>query len=211
MKKFLNTFSVSLLIVLFFITGCQMHGNNNGVDDLLKTPPYASLTDSINQFPDNASLYLKRAALLTKNNQHEIAFHDFWPTVIENVRNGREQKIHFSKGIVDGQDNIVANCVEKMKRATAKAIKTLEGKLSNVGNLESFLPDLNGFFEACTRWNADMTLCETSLELIPKNCIPRKGTPINQLVGLPYEFDFEGNHSLCYTKPIITSSYHYLS
>jgi tetratricopeptide (TPR) repeat protein len=75
MKEFLKSFTVFLFAAL--AAGCQMAGNNNAENDLLKTQPYASLTDSINQFPDNASLYLRRAELLTKNNRHEIAFYDF--------------------------------------------------------------------------------------------------------------------------------------
>src|ERR1700722_12195547 len=118
MKKFLDTFSVSLLIVLFFITSCQMHGNNNGADDLLKNPPYASLTDSITQFPDNASLYLKRAELLTKNNQHEIAFNDFkksWElnpaeqTAFEYVSNLS------ITGKSDAAVNFLQNCITKFQ------------------------------------------------------------------------------------------------
>lgn len=66
MKKFLDTFSIGLLFVLFFITGCQMHGNNNADDDLLKNPPYASLTDSITQFPDNASLFFKKSGIINQ-------------------------------------------------------------------------------------------------------------------------------------------------
>jgi tetratricopeptide (TPR) repeat protein len=116
MKKFLNTFSIGSLIVLFFITSCQMHGNNNGADDLLKNPPYASLTDSITQFPNNASLYLKRAELLTKNNQHEIAFHDLkrsWEldpaeqTAFEYVSNLS------ITGKSDAAVNFLQNCITK--------------------------------------------------------------------------------------------------
>jgi tetratricopeptide (TPR) repeat protein len=76
MDKILKSFSAGLLVLLFFVPGCRTHENGAG-EDLLKTQPYASLTDSIDQFPGNASLYLRRAELLSRNNQHEIAFNDF--------------------------------------------------------------------------------------------------------------------------------------
>lgn len=58
---------------------------NNGPDQnqtepdriLLQQPPFAALTDSIRQFPKDATLYFRRADLLSRNNQHEIAASDF--------------------------------------------------------------------------------------------------------------------------------------
>src|SRR5271154_4320909 len=76
MKKFLKLFSAFLLLAFLFITGCKMPGNNDK-DEILKNKPFSAITDSIEQFSDNASLYLRRAELLTQNNQHEIAFNDF--------------------------------------------------------------------------------------------------------------------------------------
>ncbi len=65
-----------MLSAIIFFAGCNIR-ENNAKDDLLKSPPYAALTDSIEQFPKNASLLLKRAELLTQNNMHEVAFDDF--------------------------------------------------------------------------------------------------------------------------------------
>ena len=76
MKKFLKFFSVFLLFTISFLAGCKMPETNDK-DEILKKQPYVAVTDSIEQFPDNASLYLRRAELLTQNNRHEIAFKDF--------------------------------------------------------------------------------------------------------------------------------------
>lgn len=44
---------------------------------VLHSPPYASLTDSIEAFPDNLELRLRRAAMLSENNLHRLATPDF--------------------------------------------------------------------------------------------------------------------------------------
>ena len=54
-------------IILFTFTAC--HQNNNTTDAALQQPPYNGLTDSIQQEPQNAMLYYKRAALLLQNDQ----------------------------------------------------------------------------------------------------------------------------------------------
>ena len=38
---------------------------------------YKNLNDSIQQFPEDASLYLRRAIRLTQENAHELAYADF--------------------------------------------------------------------------------------------------------------------------------------
>ncbi len=40
-------------------------------------PAYKTLNDSIRQFPEDASLYLRRAIRLTQENAHELAYDDF--------------------------------------------------------------------------------------------------------------------------------------
>ncbi len=52
---------------------------DNDIDSILQRPPFAALTDSIRQTaPDSAaSLYLRRADLLSRNNLHEIATEDY--------------------------------------------------------------------------------------------------------------------------------------
>ncbi len=65
-----------ICVGIIVLTGC---GSNsvNGFDDVLQQPPYAGISDSINKSPSNAALYLRRAELLTQNNQHDIAFYDY--------------------------------------------------------------------------------------------------------------------------------------
>lgn len=69
------------VIVLLILTGsCNSVDNDNGEvndKDVLKSPPFVTITDSISQFPDNASLYLRRAELLTEKELHEMAYSDY--------------------------------------------------------------------------------------------------------------------------------------
>lgn len=44
---------------------------------LLNKAPYADISDSIKKHPEQANLYLQRAALLSQNNLHELATPDF--------------------------------------------------------------------------------------------------------------------------------------
>jgi pentatricopeptide repeat protein len=76
MKHFVRIFSGCLLAVAFSVTGCKIHNNGNA-DEILNNQPYSSVSDSIQQFPQNAALYLKRAELLTQNNRYELAYLDF--------------------------------------------------------------------------------------------------------------------------------------
>ena len=57
--------------------------NNRSVEqasELLRSPGYKKLNDSIQQFPEDASLYLRRAIRLTQENAHEQAIADFQKT-----------------------------------------------------------------------------------------------------------------------------------
>lgn len=45
-------------------------------ESILKKPPFAAVTDSIERFPDNTSLRLKRAVMLSQNDLHELANED---------------------------------------------------------------------------------------------------------------------------------------
>ena len=55
-------------------------GSGSGSDDvpaIMRSPGFASITDSIHRFPKNAELYFRRASLLSQINQHELAFSDY--------------------------------------------------------------------------------------------------------------------------------------
>ena len=62
----------------FFLTSCNFSDNNSSRSaSQLTKPPYAGITDSINRFPNDPELYLTRAVLLSQNNRHELANHDY--------------------------------------------------------------------------------------------------------------------------------------
>ena len=76
----------SLLSFLFFVPLLALicSGCNDGSGDqsdqkknLLSGPLFASLTDSIHRFPNDAALYLRRAQLLSQNNAPQIAYDDY--------------------------------------------------------------------------------------------------------------------------------------
>ncbi len=58
---------------------CGLVGDKsaNGFDEILQQAPYKSISDSIAGMPANAALLLRRAELLTQNNQHDIAYYDY--------------------------------------------------------------------------------------------------------------------------------------
>lgn len=61
------------------LAGCGLVGDKsaNGFDEILQQPPYKSISDSIARMPADAGLLLRRAELLTRNNQHDIAYYDY--------------------------------------------------------------------------------------------------------------------------------------
>jgi tetratricopeptide (TPR) repeat protein len=63
----------------FCICSCGLLGDktSEGFDEILHNPPFKNLTDSIDKAPKDADLVLRRAELLTQNNQHDIAYLDY--------------------------------------------------------------------------------------------------------------------------------------
>lgn len=76
MNKFAKI-AVPLAILLIFISGCTDKSTNSPYGELLSQPPYASLTDSIKNQPDNDELYFRRAVLLNTNELPEPSLDDF--------------------------------------------------------------------------------------------------------------------------------------
>jgi len=66
---------------LWMITGCNGHRNDRDSERaaILDRPPFAPLTDSLLQHKstDEAGLYFRRAELLSRNDQHELAADDY--------------------------------------------------------------------------------------------------------------------------------------
>jgi len=68
-----------MLSLCLSATACNGHGNNTKEEDaILKKPPFAALTDSINEnAADKAGLYFRRGDLLSRNDRHELAANDY--------------------------------------------------------------------------------------------------------------------------------------
>ena len=62
---------------MILISSCNDKGSDSPFSDILEKEPYASLTDSIRQEPDNDGIYFRRAVLLNSNNLPEPALEDF--------------------------------------------------------------------------------------------------------------------------------------
>ena len=77
----LRNLPVLLCCVVVGMTACNGSGNRKDADRaaILTRPPYSSLTDSIQDHlgADQASLYFRRAELLSHNDQHELAAADY--------------------------------------------------------------------------------------------------------------------------------------
>jgi tetratricopeptide (TPR) repeat protein len=58
---------------------CNLPGSKsaNGFNEILQQPPFKAISDSIEKNPSDAGLFLRRAELLTQNNQHDIAYYDY--------------------------------------------------------------------------------------------------------------------------------------
>ncbi len=75
---------VSIFPLLFYdycllLVACQSNAGKQQDPEavILSSLGFAGLTDSIRQFPKDATLYFRRASLLAQQNQHELALADF--------------------------------------------------------------------------------------------------------------------------------------
>lgn len=68
-----------IILVVLAVPACRNKNNRSDEQssELLRSPGYKKLNDSIQQFPADASLYLRRAIRLTQENAHEQAIADF--------------------------------------------------------------------------------------------------------------------------------------
>ncbi|MFZ1856089.1 MAG: tetratricopeptide repeat protein, partial [Chitinophagaceae bacterium] len=62
---------------LILISSCNDKGTDSPFGEILNRPPYAGLTDSIKQEPQNDELFFRRAVLFNTNNLPEPALADF--------------------------------------------------------------------------------------------------------------------------------------
>ena len=78
MKRWLPLRGLLIIASLYWLCSCKSGaGEKESSQKILNAPPYSSVTDSIKHFPQNADLFLKRALLLSQNNQHELAMADY--------------------------------------------------------------------------------------------------------------------------------------
>lgn len=64
------------IVAIFLLAGCN-NNKDKDLDLVLNKPPFAGLTDSINKFPENISLLMRRAELLSQNDRYELAYNDY--------------------------------------------------------------------------------------------------------------------------------------
>lgn len=76
MKIAISPFIYLVFISVFSLTACT-NDDASPYQAILGKPPYSDITDSINNDPDNVSLYARRAGMLNKNNLPELALKDF--------------------------------------------------------------------------------------------------------------------------------------
>lgn len=69
---------VLLAGLLGWLCSCSSeHKEKVSAEKVLNSPPFASITDSIKQFPKEQGLYLQRGILLSQNDLHELAMADY--------------------------------------------------------------------------------------------------------------------------------------
>lgn len=119
----------------------------------------------------------------------EFAFHNFWSTICEQDTPSDELKLHTSKIILQNEEPI-KKYAKRLTDATMDIITNQQPSLLLPAGYDSLFLS---FFTSCIQWNAKMIQSNPRLELLPRNQIPRKGTPLNKVVGMHFDFDFEGN------------------
>ena len=75
----INRLCILGICMYFMMSACKdkQNSEDGSIPGILEKPPFASITDSIGQFPKNASLYTRRAELLSQTNNHQLAFFDY--------------------------------------------------------------------------------------------------------------------------------------
>ncbi len=68
---------ISIILLVLAFSCNDSNDSDSPYSELLHQSPYAAITDSIKQLPDNDELYFRRAVLLNRNNFPEPALADF--------------------------------------------------------------------------------------------------------------------------------------
>jgi tetratricopeptide (TPR) repeat protein len=78
MKQWFSLQGLLLTGLLCWLCSCSSGTRDKeSAEKILSSKPYAGLTDSIKQFPQNQELYLQRGLLLSQNDRHELAMVDY--------------------------------------------------------------------------------------------------------------------------------------
>jgi tetratricopeptide (TPR) repeat protein len=76
--KFSYYFILLVVLTLEIVTCKNKNSHSESQDSLiLNDPAFKNINDSINKFPGDASIFLRRAIRLTQQNAHELAYSDF--------------------------------------------------------------------------------------------------------------------------------------
>ncbi|HEV3222415.1 MAG TPA: tetratricopeptide repeat protein [Puia sp.] len=70
---------ILLVVLTLEIVKCKNKNSHSESQDslILNDPAFKNINDSINKFPGDASIFLRRAIRLTQQNAHELAYSDF--------------------------------------------------------------------------------------------------------------------------------------
>jgi tetratricopeptide (TPR) repeat protein len=125
MKQFPKALSAVVCCMGLLMTGCNNGGDNKekAATTVLSRPPYAPLTDSLRdaKSPD-AGLYFRRAELLSRNNQHELAAADYkrsWDLQPDEATGFRYAATLSIIGQVDQAIRILKDCQQHFPANTA--------------------------------------------------------------------------------------------
>jgi tetratricopeptide (TPR) repeat protein len=115
---------IVVLCTIIFLQACGTNDKpalQNDPQRILNSRPYAGLTDSIKRFPEVPELYLKRAALLSQNNLHQVATPDYqkaWElTGNENVALEYVSNLMLSNHLSEAV-KLLKECVKKFRDNT---------------------------------------------------------------------------------------------
>ncbi len=137
---------------LILISSCNDKGTDSPFGEILNQPPYAVLTDSIKQEPENDELFFRRAVLLNTNNLPEPALADF--KMAWSIKKDERYAYGISNLLLD--------------KKTDSAILFLKQSLNDLPN--SFLLQLTlaRSFDAQGRTDEALKLCNDILQKNPE-------------------------------------------
>ncbi len=103
-----------LIIVTFFSAGCNSSSSENkaAAQAVLYNPTFKTISDRIDKDPDNTDLLLRRAELLSQNNQHAFAYYDYKKSW-ERKPSASTALLYTSSLFINGKTN---DAIELLKR-----------------------------------------------------------------------------------------------